>query len=61
MGDPSATNLLALCYKEGYGVEKDEKKHYALLTKAKQLPIPDSLTVTQKFIQAKINELIERS
>ena len=59
MGDPNAASLLALCYKEGYGVEKDPGKHDALMAQVKQLPIPDSFDLTQKFIKAKLDELME--
>ena len=60
MEDPTATHLLALCYKEGFGVAKDMRKHAALMTQLRQLPIPDSSIVTQKFLQTKLDELLKQ-
>lgn len=51
LGNPLATRLLALCYKEGFGVAKDEKMHDVLMAEVAGVADQDEAFVTQSFMQ----------
>ena len=51
LGNPMATRLLALCYKEGFGVARDENKHDALMAEVAGVEDQDDEFVTQSFMQ----------
>ena len=57
MGDLLSAHMLAMCYKDGFGVEKDERKHDAIMEALSGIEAPDQYYVLQSFLKPMIEEL----
>lgn len=57
LGNPMATRLLAVCYKEGFGVAKDEKKYDVLMAEVAGVEDQDQEFVTQNFMQHMLDQI----
>lgn len=57
--DPAATQLLAQCYENGWGVPKDKTKSERLIAEAANLPIPDQASIIQTYTNAMIADMIK--
>ena len=56
MGDLLSAHMLAMCYKDGFGVEKDERKHDAIMEALSGIEAPDQHYVLQSFLKPMIEE-----